>query len=713
MANINKIKLSGTTYNIQDLSAAKSVELTQAQYDALVSGGTVDPNTFYIITDAQGADLSQYYTSAQTESAITAAVSGKVDTSTFNTYSGSVDTALSGKQETLVSGTNIKTINNESILGSGNITIQGGGGGGTSYSAGTGIDITNDVISVTGMVDTSTFNTYSGSVETALSGKQDTLSAGTGIEISGNVISATGGGGGGKAISAGTNISITTGETADTINCTLPISAGTGTNSIKCGGAYKASGNASFAGGSYSEAKGIFSMAFGRYSITNNYGEVALGFFNNSNGSSSAAGNSSGNTLFSVGNGTNSASITRHNAFEIRQNGDIYITSGGTDIKLQDNLGGGGGTSYSAGTGIDITNDVISVTGMVDTTTFNTYSGSVDTAINSKASQSDLSTLSGTVTAHTANTDIHVTTAQTAAWDAKSDFSGSYNDLTDKPTIPTVPTSNTAFTNDAGYITSDAISGKADTSAVTESINAAVSGKADTSDVFITSSNRNSIVSNIHEEVYQLSTDDIYSITATKASSGDIIYCQIMVDNMLYSMQGSSTSITYSDAALSGLVTADFSTSMSITLNDRENHHINEIFIEAYNTNNNSYIKEITIVHNPPIGANKIDYVSSIYTEFVHEQYAMKTDLNRKQDTLVSGTNIKTINNESILGSGNITIQGGGSVDQTVISGSTNAVAGGAVYTQLDGLKLKKITQSAYDALSPNYDANTLYVING
>ena len=33
-------------------------------------------------------------------------------------------------------------------------------------------------------------------------------------------------------------------------------------------------------------------------------------------------------------------------------------------------------------------------------------------------------------------------------------ITGSYNDLTDKPTIPTVPTSNTAFTNDAGYITS-------------------------------------------------------------------------------------------------------------------------------------------------------------------------------------------------------------------------------------------------------------------
>lgn len=38
-----------------------------------------------------------------------------------------MDTALGGKQAILVSGTNIKTINNESILGSGNITIQGGG----------------------------------------------------------------------------------------------------------------------------------------------------------------------------------------------------------------------------------------------------------------------------------------------------------------------------------------------------------------------------------------------------------------------------------------------------------------------------------------------------------------------------------------------------------------------------------------------------------
>lgn len=107
MANINKIKLSGTTYNIQDLNATKTVELTQAEYDALP---VKDPNVFYIITDAQGADLSNYYTKSETDNAITA--------------------ATSTKQDTLVSGTNIKTINGETLLGEGNITIQGGGGGG-------------------------------------------------------------------------------------------------------------------------------------------------------------------------------------------------------------------------------------------------------------------------------------------------------------------------------------------------------------------------------------------------------------------------------------------------------------------------------------------------------------------------------------------------------------------------------------------------------
>jgi len=42
--------------------------------------------------------------------------------------SSATQTALDAKQATLVSGTNIKTVNNTSLLGSGNITIAGGGG---------------------------------------------------------------------------------------------------------------------------------------------------------------------------------------------------------------------------------------------------------------------------------------------------------------------------------------------------------------------------------------------------------------------------------------------------------------------------------------------------------------------------------------------------------------------------------------------------------
>jgi hypothetical protein len=49
--------------------------------------------------------------------------------SSLSSYATSTDltTGLSGKQDTLVSGTSIKTINGTSLLGSGNITISGGG----------------------------------------------------------------------------------------------------------------------------------------------------------------------------------------------------------------------------------------------------------------------------------------------------------------------------------------------------------------------------------------------------------------------------------------------------------------------------------------------------------------------------------------------------------------------------------------------------------
>lgn len=46
-----------------------------------------------------------------------------------------------------------------------------------------------------------------------------------------------------------------------------------------------------------------------------------------------------------------------------------------------------------------------------------------------------------------------ITSEDITNWNNKSDFSGDYNDLENKPTIPVVPTNVSAFTNDAGYTT--------------------------------------------------------------------------------------------------------------------------------------------------------------------------------------------------------------------------------------------------------------------
>lgn len=286
MSNIlDAIQVSGASYDLKDKNAPSVSSLTQSEYDNLPSTAKTS-NTFFVITDAQAGDLTNYYTKTET------------------------NTLLGGKQDTLVSSTNIKTINNESILGSGNIDIQGGG----------------------------------------------------------------------KAIEAGRGIAITTGETADTVSFNLPISAGTGDNSVVFGISCQARGSKSFAGGQGSTGLSEGSFAFGQnckaaqwaiavgngVNASNIRGAAAFGQYNVVVGNMYSA--ASAITIFSVGNGDFGAS---HNAFEIRQNGDIYISSGGTDILLQDHLGGGG-ASYSAGTGIDITNNVISVSGVVETSAITT-----------------------------------------------------------------------------------------------------------------------------------------------------------------------------------------------------------------------------------------------------------------------------------------------------------------------------------------------------
>lgn len=67
---------------------------------------------------------------------------------------------------------------------------------------------------------------------------------------------------------------------------------------------------------------------------------------------------------------------------------------------------------------------------------------------------------------------------------------------------------------------------------------------------------------------------------------------------------------------------------------------------------------------------------------------ATKTELSGKQDTLVSGTNIKTINGNPILGEGNIEIQGGSTVtvDDTLNTESVNPVQNKVITEKINAM---------------------------
>lgn len=87
-----------------------------------------------------------------------------------------------------------------------------------------------------------------------------------------------------------------------------------------------------------------------------------------------------------------------------------------------------------------------------------------------------------------------------------------------------------------------------------------------------------------------------------------------------------------------------------------------------------------TAPSNPVVGQiyfNTTDKTGYIYDGTKWRDIAQIVDLSAKQDTLVSGENIKTINNQSVLGSGNIEISSGGNYTAgkgIIISGNPNDV---------------------------------------
>lgn len=261
MSNIiDSIQLSGTVYTIQGTGGGGSptVELTQAEYNALVSAGTVSANTYYIITDAYSPDISS----------ITSAVTSGSTDSEIPTAKAVYDAISSG---------------------------------GTTYSAGRAIDITNNTISLDLSISAGTGNRA--------------IAEGHNTAASGNFSHAEG-----YSAQSTSNSSHAEGYRTSAMG---DYAHSEGYQTI-------ASGDTAHAEGYDTTAGGWASHTEGRETIANNDSEHASGKYNISNTGNSA----SAQTLFSVGNGT--ADDARHNAFEIRQNGDIYFNDGTSDVKLQD-----------------------------------------------------------------------------------------------------------------------------------------------------------------------------------------------------------------------------------------------------------------------------------------------------------------------------------------------------------------------------------------
>lgn len=128
--------IDGMVQNVE----IKSVEISGVATTCLVISFNTDAGKQDInIPLTEIFDASNYYTTAETDNKIAEATSGKADTSAVTAVNDTLtahtaDTGIhvttsdkstwSGKQDALVSGTNIKTINNQSILGSGNIDVQ-------------------------------------------------------------------------------------------------------------------------------------------------------------------------------------------------------------------------------------------------------------------------------------------------------------------------------------------------------------------------------------------------------------------------------------------------------------------------------------------------------------------------------------------------------------------------------------------------------------
>lgn len=303
--------------------------------DESKTSGGVDPSTRYTYqggTYPNGQWEYQYtinvtpLTSAQLQ-ALNSGI-----TSALVTQIGTNASDIANKQDTLVSGTNIKTINGNSVLGSGDITIQAGQSVDVQVD-GTSI-VSNDVANLQTInsdydATTNPLATQNDLSNIDLSTKMDkTNPTGTGSFSLNRRANSTVGVN--SFVAGGTN-NAAAGDTAH--------AEGFGTSAS--GVAAHSEGASTYATGNYSHAEGQYTTAQGTHSHAEGNSTTASGNYSHSEGESTTA---AGNSSHSEGVGTiaNRKSHHVYGEYNVVDTTGTYASDKGSYVEI---VGNGTGTS--------------------------------------------------------------------------------------------------------------------------------------------------------------------------------------------------------------------------------------------------------------------------------------------------------------------------------------------------------------------------------
>ena len=192
-------------------------------------------------------------------------------------------------------------------------------------------------------------------------------------------------------------------------------------------------------------------------------------------------------------------------------------------------------------------------------------------------------------------------------------------------------------------------------------------------------------------------TDDSEMATFKKASNGDVLFSQLISDIQIAGSPVTKDTIIDQFATI-GFISGEGAVSSV-------NGQTGEVVITADSLN--VYNKtEIDTALNGKQGKLSVGYPLTLdelnNLSLAPEGYATKEELATKQDSLISGHNIKTINGQDVLGQGDIEISGGGTVDSELSETSENPVQNKVITTALNGKQDSLVSGTTIKTINGN-----------